>query len=920
MQQPPLALTSPDLAPEIVRKLQALSELDLTEFVLVPLFSALGYFDVQYHGGPYEGGKDLICKATDRFGELEVTVVQVKLFQASAAAKSKQRFGEIVDQLQQALEKPVPLTDGSEALPAAALFVTPFPLDVRALQTRFEAYSALRPRRVRILDGVELARLIQSKAPTLLTALLGAAPLIRVLTSQSLDNAALISALRINDEKAVAAFYCDLEFGIGRINSAFFFGRTHQPTEAILRTEAADWHAVRSVLTSVEHLLSISIVTPEYEAVEAQFQAAHVLYMAAQQDLAEANRSAQPLLDELALFETELLRCARTNDTKGDAAAANWQAVDALLEALSKLRLADPPEGHSKAVWRRRERAVWDRYQAIADLLPSYGAGALKLIVEKYIATATSLAPLNRRRRAVSAASSPVYNCRLNGVALALALECRHRWLNDCLSRFDQSEPTVSELREFLLSARDLFSRTDALWRLPDVATAAGFGLDQQFAVDAHKKRFPVSLRHVFATGVNLLLLGEAGAGKTTSLQIYAREKLRESTDSSPILYVPLARLAASSPRSTSFHAPRGETSDVPLLIARVAEYFNRQGIAVSADQLRALLRVGTPVLLFDGIDEAVGAEAWLPDAIRLLSTELPHAQIVASSRTSGVQASCLQFLEMTLLPFTAQQRAFFIRGWLGPQMAKVAEQLLDHLGTHPTLADVVTNPLLATILCVLAENGVRLPDTEVQLYEERLHLLLGVYDTHKGVHRIRSRHSDLWRIARKVAFALHRRNLRAAPVESLERWAKAAGPDPESKARNVAAVHELIEPCNVLVPMTDGGQFGFGHLRFQEHLVAHELRENRGLSLKSFIGDYWWEGPMILLAQMTDSIEDLIRELAIDGLTAAARSTLLAMLAVRPRDERVALEPIVEANADLDEFVFGTFSRGRYVRAADGA
>ncbi len=59
-------------------------ERDLTIKILIPLFKAMGYDKVDYHHGPYEGGKDLICWKKNELQLLTLTVVQIKKYKLSA--------------------------------------------------------------------------------------------------------------------------------------------------------------------------------------------------------------------------------------------------------------------------------------------------------------------------------------------------------------------------------------------------------------------------------------------------------------------------------------------------------------------------------------------------------------------------------------------------------------------------------------------------------------------------------------------------------------------------------------------------------------------------------------------------------------------------------------------------------------------
>lgn len=114
-------------------------------------------------------------------------------------------------------------------------------------------------------------------------------------------------------------------------------------------------------------------------------------------------------------------------------------------------------------------------------------------------------------------------------------------------------------------------------------------------------------------------------------------------------------------------------------------------------------------------------------------------------------------------------------------------------------------------------------------------------------------------------------------------------------------AVDELIDPCNVLVPMTEDGKFGFGHLRYQEYLVACELKYNRDVQIDKQIYQDWWRGALVLFSQMADSIEFIFEWLAYSGNYEGANETVRAMLAVRGAEERDELSKIMEANVQQD-------------------
>ena len=199
----------------------------------------------------------------------------------------------------------------------------------------------------------------------------------------------------------------------------------------------------------------------------------------------------------------------------------------------------------------------------------------------------------------------------------------------------------------------------------------------------------------------------------------------------------------------------------------------------------------------------------------------------------------------------------------------------------------MVRNPLLATAMCVLQAHNVPLPTSEIRLYQEWLSLLVGVYDTHKSVHRLEFPRHQLEFLAQKIAFHLHARGCREESRGSLETFAAKVF-DNVMDANNAKKVlHELVHPCNILVPMAWGDKWGFGHLRYQEYLAALELRHNRALKLSHFIDSPWWSGVLMLFAQMQDSLAWIVDEIAEVGITEAATANLLAMLDFGPKQDQ---------------------------------
>ena len=184
-----------------LKVLQGLKEAELQEIVLAPLFrGAFRYDFVDPYGGNDEHGIDLICWKKDELDEIEVAVVQVKRFKPARSSSSQKSFVGLINQVSQATERRVPHSNGHTYLPRTFYFVTPYPLDNRTLETRFEKVASLRQHGLKIIDGTRLLNLIEKHLPDVARRLFGGAPDIHAALMGQLNNSTLLGAIKCSSE------------------------------------------------------------------------------------------------------------------------------------------------------------------------------------------------------------------------------------------------------------------------------------------------------------------------------------------------------------------------------------------------------------------------------------------------------------------------------------------------------------------------------------------------------------------------------------------------------------------------------------------------------------------------------------------------------------------------------------------------
>ena len=398
------------------------------------------------------------------------------------------------------------------------------------------------------------------------------------------------------------------------------------------------------------------------------------------------------------------------------------------------------------------------------------------------------------------------------------------------------------------------------------------------------QRRVSLSAQGLLESGVNTIVLGAAGSGKSTVLHRYAANRLRRSAGLT--FYISASRMIHDWLAKETL-----DPAAPPQLESGLAAYLQARGTNVTGDTIKRAIEGTDIVLILDGLDEAASSSDWLLESMRVFAIRYPHAQVVSSARTMPRGHSEMPFLVSHLRPFELTDVTEFVDGWFRDRQK--AAHLRAHLKENHMLLDAARSPLVCVILCVLEEYGVGLPQNEVRLHEERLRLLIGDYDLHKGVlRRTRFHRVELMRYCRRAAFALHSSVQREAELEWFYGIADSLFDD-EGPYRGI--VDELIYPCNILVPMSYSSLFGFGALPFQEHLAAMEILQDRTIEIGPLLKDQWWQGVLVLLAEASTSMDWILKEA--EGLKEdrTARRTLDAMLAARPASERRRIADSIE-------------------------
>jgi hypothetical protein len=858
---------------ETLSLLQAMREDDLTRNVLAPLFGKLGYVDVHFHGGPYEQGKDLIAFKHEAFGRISVLVAQVKRFRSSRSAATSRQWGEIVHQLRQALIKPIPCKDGQERTPATVAFITPYPIDVRLLEEQFEVVQL---KGIEIIDGAALYNEILRTWPSLLSDIGNVGDKIQSKNTRGLSNVELFESLKVGDDIAFENVYSDLNFFVGRTETRELICSTIEATELPKNVSFETWLAIKQNLLEVEKLTQFELISSQVTEIEGQYASSLRKYCSAK----------------------NIKRAASINDLTAKA------RVLAEKIQIATERIHHDLEGMSE---HKRTRSLLDTVRQIEDITDLMQSGE-SVSIDTVVAVAIpigripmafrarvgdlyrdffqlSIIEVDKRQERAKYVAEPTVTFSLDLDRLCDYISSSIQWLRDNAKKVNSEDRRGFDLREFLARIELLLSVVNRLVHTKTFGREVFRLRPERY----YENRFAISAHEVFDTGMNVAVYGEAGAGKSTTLHIYVKRKARQLSrnDKEALVFLPMNRMmSARTASGFNEQADVDKGAHIQALLKCILIYVGAEPSDSSVEEFTGWIKSRARItFVIDGLDEAVTNNKWLLPAINGIPGAFVNAQVIISSRDCIAEIADIQFLGITLLPFTQPQIKRFIEGW-NPQTGPA---LWEAIKTQ-NLVEVAKNPLLATIVCSLHQHGIALPANEPEVYRKYLALLCGQYDAFKGVERTSCPQELLERVARAIAFGMHELHLREIDLPGLNKILKAAFRDVVTESALILATEELISPCGVLKRVPQTGLVTFGHLRYQEYLASEEFLKSNRRSVLDYLDDDWWKGALYLYAFSADLEELMMTVYRTERSFARASAMILHMIEARPSHERPSL------------------------------
>lgn len=232
-----------------------------------------------------------------------------------------------------------------------------------------------------------------------------------------------------------------------------------------------------------------------------------------------------------------------------------------------------------------------------------------------------------------------------------------------------------------------------------------------------------------------VILLGDPGAGKTTTLKRICLHLMREDLSAGELEFqVPLVVILRDLGIHQSIIPYLAEALHIPL--ERVEdpktktlsfEIFGFDAIEKIAELLDSL----AAVLVVDGLDELFsGQRTVIERELRLLGAYCRVSKIIASCRSGDYNRPIEGFSVYEILPLSRSEIEGIAQSWLPDPTL-----FLEHLDKKP-YRDIVDRPLLLSFLIFLFKNEGQLPPRPSLIYRKVVYRLLRDWDEERGITR----------------------------------------------------------------------------------------------------------------------------------------------------------------------------------------
>lgn len=420
-----------------------------------------------------------------------------------------------------------------------------------------------------------------------------------------------------------------------------------------------------------------------------------------------------------------------------------------------------------------------------------------------------------------------------------------------------------------------LHQQTRSSYEIDPVLRNAATGNDPNELLKASRFRLeqrsitPITPEKALHDHKRCVILGDPGTGKTTLLKYLALRSVDHQFADLPI-HIELNAFASSGYR------------DLLEFAASVWEgrYGFSQANALAYMQTR--LEEGRALLLLDALDETVAGKTReeseesyqrVVQAIIALASYTPYhdSPLVVTVRKASYYQYAIRlpgFTELEVLDFRHEEIKEFVNRWFtshpDPQKRASAGDLNARLERNLRIQTLAANPLLLSLIIIVYEDQLDLPDRRSELYKQCVETLLNKWDSSRNTLRLKefkTEHKE--QLLEEVAWHFHLRGQRYFPEsELLSVIANISTTIGFQSVQRKQILDEIVTVTGLLKEQAYGW-YGFLHLTLQEYFAAQYAVDHNELNiLLEHCLDPWWEEVILLYAGSTPDASPLLQKL----------------------------------------------------------
>lgn len=341
------------------------------------------------------------------------------------------------------------------------------------------------------------------------------------------------------------------------------------------------------------------------------------------------------------------------------------------------------------------------------------------------------------------------------------------------------------------------------------------------------------------STPRHLLILGQPGAGKSTSMKHVCHRLLYEEDFLKDRIELPLLlRLRDLNSTSRSSHGP-DEFLDEDAMIAELQSLMglrieyppdlngdeNRSARRSLRDRIVTdFLDSIKALIILDGFDEIVASsrKEAVVSRLRMLTRQLEKSSIILTSRSGEFNYHIENMAQFEIKPLSSAQVLSFTSRWLGETNG---QDLVNQIESSP-YNDTAIRPLTIAHLCAIYERVGRIPDKPKTVYKKIISLLLEEWDEQRSIRR-NSAYSN-FEVDRKSEFlanlayvlTLSATGVRYSKRDLISAYEKIHG-NFDLPLKEAAKVANELESHTGLFVQSGYDFFEFSHKSLQEYLAA---------------------------------------------------------------------------------------------------